>query len=130
MDQLNLKFKYERKRSRTKEDRVEAIKKVWELLQQTSKKNPITQEKLSMIVQIGGESIRDGIKFFKRCGFPVSGAGKGYYLAGETGTTFTVACKQCPECGKYKIELFYGSGKRLRNRLEPQVSLQGADNEK
>ncbi len=51
-------------------------------------------------------------------------------IQGETGVTFTVACRQCTECGKYKIEFFYGSGKRLRNRLEPQVSLQGADNEK
>lgn len=51
-------------------------------------------------------------------------------IQGETGTTFTIGLKQCAECGKYKIEFIYGSGKRAGNRLEPQVNLQGAGNEK
>lgn len=49
---------------------------------------------------------------------------------GETGSTFTIGLKQCRECGKYKIKFIYGSGKRVDNRLEPQVNLQGARNEK
>lgn len=81
MEQFSLSFKYERKRSRTKEDRIKAIKEFWELLQGTDKEHPITQEKVSRKIGIGGEAIRDGVKFLRRNGFPISGAGKGYYLS-------------------------------------------------